>query len=192
MYRTLRVIRHVQSTCTPRGEHQLSNRSDYLNFWNNITLDLWDGISITFSRHYKRWKLPATKSLTWVSKFANGPVCCRHHLSRPGQRHYGDVIMSAMVSQITSLTIIYSIGYSGADQIKFQSSASLAFVRGIHRWPVNSRHKMASNEENVSIWRYHHGAHALAPAVTGRQLNSVIENKTFASARIISLIIKYR
>ena len=49
--------------------------------------------------------------------------------------------MSAMASQITSLTIVYSIVYSGADQRKHQSSASLAFVRGIHRWPVNSPHK---------------------------------------------------
>ena len=55
--------------------------------------------------------------------------------------HYNDVIMSAMVSQITSITIVYSTLYSGADQRKHQSSASLAFVRGIHRWPVNSPHK---------------------------------------------------
>ena len=40
-----------------------------------------------------------------------------------------------------SLTIVYSSIYSGADQRKHQSSASLAFVRGIHRWPVNSPHK---------------------------------------------------
>ena len=55
--------------------------------------------------------------------------------------HYGDVILSAMASPITSLTIVYSTVCSGADQIKRQSSASLAFVRGIHRWPVNSPHK---------------------------------------------------
>ena len=55
--------------------------------------------------------------------------------------HYGDVIMDTMASQITSLTIIYSTVYSGADQRKHQSSASLAFVRGIHRGPVNSPHK---------------------------------------------------
>ena len=55
--------------------------------------------------------------------------------------HYNDVIISAMASQITSLTIVYSTVYSGADQRKHQSSASLAFVRGIHRWPVNSPHK---------------------------------------------------
>ena len=54
---------------------------------------------------------------------------------------YCDVIMSTMASQITSLTIVYSIDYSGTDQRKHQSSASLAFVRGIHRWLVNPPHK---------------------------------------------------
>ena len=49
--------------------------------------------------------------------------------------------MDAMASQITSLTIVYSTVYSGADQRKHQSSASLAFVWGIHRRPVNSPHK---------------------------------------------------
>ena len=49
--------------------------------------------------------------------------------------------MGAMASQITSITIVYSSVYSDADQRKHQSSASLAFVRGIHRKPVNSPHK---------------------------------------------------
>ena len=49
--------------------------------------------------------------------------------------------MGAMATQIASLTIVYSTGYSGADQSKRQSSASLAFVWGIHRGPVNSPHK---------------------------------------------------
>ena len=49
--------------------------------------------------------------------------------------------MTTMASQITSLTVVYSIVYSDADQRKHQSSASLAFVRGIHRGPVNSPHK---------------------------------------------------
>ena len=55
--------------------------------------------------------------------------------------HSSDVIMGAMASQITSLTSVSSTVYSGADRRKHQSSASLAFVRGIHRWPVNSPHK---------------------------------------------------
>ena len=54
-------------------------------------------------------------------------------------RHYYDVIMSTMASQITSLTALYSIVYLGADQRKHQSSASLAF--GNSPGPVNSPHK---------------------------------------------------
>ena len=46
--------------------------------------------------------------------------------------------MGATASQITSLTSAYSTVYPGADHRKHQSSASMAFVRGIHRWPVNS------------------------------------------------------
>ena len=60
--------------------------------------------------------------------------------------------MDAMASRVTILTIVYSTIYSGADQRKRQSSASLAFVRGIHRWPG----QRASNAENVSIWWRHH------------------------------------
>ena len=55
--------------------------------------------------------------------------------------HYNDVMMSPMESQITSLVIVYSTVYPGADQRNHQRSASLAFVQGIHRWPVNSPHK---------------------------------------------------
>ena len=53
--------------------------------------------------------------------------------------------MGAMASQITSLTIVYSTVYSGADQRKQQSSASLAFVTG--EFPA----QMASSAKNVSI-----------------------------------------
>ena len=63
--------------------------------------------------------------------------------------------MTTMTYQITSLTVVYSIVYSGAGQSKHQSSASLAFVRGIHRtgeFPA----QRTSNAENVSIWWRHH------------------------------------
>ena len=49
--------------------------------------------------------------------------------------------MGVIASSITSLTIVYSTVYAGADQRKYQSSASLGFVRGIHQRPVNSPHK---------------------------------------------------
>ena len=69
--------------------------------------------------------------------------------------HYNDVIMSAMASQITSHTIVYPIVYSGADQRKHESSASLAFVRGIPQWPVNAPHK-GPVPQFFSIWWRHH------------------------------------
>ena len=49
--------------------------------------------------------------------------------------------MSPIASQLTSLTIVYSTVYSGADQIKHQSSASLAFMRGIHKYQWIDRTK---------------------------------------------------
>ena len=55
--------------------------------------------------------------------------------------HYSDVIMSVMASQITCVSIVCSTACSGADQRKHQSSASLAFVGGFHRWPTDSPHK---------------------------------------------------
>ena len=73
--------------------------------------------------------------------------CCMLISSQRGEilcylvDHYNNVTMSAMEFQIISLTIVYSGVYSGTDQRKHLSSASLAFVRGIHLWPMNSPHK---------------------------------------------------
>ena len=55
--------------------------------------------------------------------------------------HYSDVIMGAVASQITGVSIIYSDVCSGAYQSKHQSATSLAFVLGIHKWLANSLHK---------------------------------------------------
>ena len=82
----------------------------------------------------KLWQFPFTKWI-WTCRLQNGDhlfICLPH---------YGDVIMGAIASQITSLTIVYSTVYSDADERKHQSSASVAFVWGIHRGPVNSPHK---------------------------------------------------
>ena len=69
------------------------------------------------------------------------------HLQNIGQTHHArwrhsyNVIMGAIASQITSLTIVYSTVYSDVDQRKHQSSASLAFVWEFTGRPVNSPHK---------------------------------------------------
>ena len=72
---------------------------------------------------------------------SQGDIGMQHVLFYWHLYHYGDVILSAMASQITGISIVHSTVCSGADQRKHQSSASLAFVRGIHWWPVNSPHK---------------------------------------------------
>ena len=72
--------------------------------------------------------------------------------------HYNVVIMRAMASQINGVSIFYSAVGSGRDERVHQSSASLAFVRGIHRWPVNSpRRRPATRKmfpfDDVIMWR---------------------------------------
>ena len=74
-----------------------------------------------------------------VDKTKLDSLTCAVHIHRPWY-HYNDVIMSAMASQITCVSIACSTAGSGADKRNHQSSMSLAFVRGIHRGPVNSPH----------------------------------------------------
>ena len=69
---------------------------------------------------------------------------------------YNDVIMGRIASQTTSLTIVYSTVYSVADQRKHQSSASLAFVRGIHRWipRTNDQYVFFSLRNNFTAMQF--------------------------------------
>ena len=79
--------------------------------------------------------------ITSVYVLANG-MASLHVKTFANTVHYNDVIMSAMASQITSVSNVCSIIWSGADQRKRQCSGSLAFfVRGIYRWSVDSPHK---------------------------------------------------
>ena len=86
-------------------------------------------------------------------------LCHSPHLlivSRGWNTHYNDVIIGVMASQITSLTIFYSTIYLGADRKIHQSSSSLAFVRGIHCWPLNSPHKWPVTRILFPNWWRHH------------------------------------
>ena len=82
------------------------------------------------------WRSPVMHQLHQMLKdsLSFGWVCSDHI-------HYSDVIMSAMASQITGVSIVYSTVCSGTDQRKHQSSTSLAFVKVSHWWLVNSPHK---------------------------------------------------
>ena len=109
-----------------------------------------DGISFAFSWQKiivfdsQFTEVSNSKSVYNDSNLDRVKAYCRETIpwTNPGPvHHYNDVIMNAVASQIIGLTIVYSTVYSGADQRKHQSSASLAFVRGIHRRPMNSPHK---------------------------------------------------
>ena len=86
-------------------------------------------VSFSFSQLNSHWNI--------IWKLINSSPHCGAYMCQ----HNHDVIMRAMAFQITSLTIVYSIVYSGTHQRKHESSASLAFVQGIHRRPVNFPHK---------------------------------------------------
>ena len=87
----------------------------------------------------------------WVTAIENwAPIPYMNFISGSFQlinSYYNNVIISAKAPQISGLMVIFSTVYSDADQRKYQSSASLAFVRGIHRWPVYDPQKKASNAE---------------------------------------------
>ena len=71
--------------------------------------------------------------------YFDGRINNQHELA---QKHYNDVIMGTIASQIISLTIVFWTVYLDTDQRTRQSSASLAFVRGIHRrhkWPLTRK-----------------------------------------------------
>ena len=82
-------------------------------------------------------------------------------------RHYTDVIMTTIGSQITSLTVVYSTIYSDADQRKHQSSASLAFVWGIHwdRWIPRTKAQLRGKCFHLMTSSWHWGISTLS--ITG-------------------------
>ena len=96
--------------------------------------------SLYFHYHWIKWWHDVIEHAASIYPSCWWTTCGCFFVS-PHYLHYDDVIMGGIASQITSRTIVYSTVYSAADQSKHQSSASLAFVRGIHRGPVNSPHK---------------------------------------------------
>ena len=127
---------------------RLMESLDYLLLFYNIgrlsaSWTLW-----VFFQHEQAVKQSVDFLVIWYAAtltWHQGNACLHTQLLKMSIEyvwlHYDDVIMSEIASQITSLTIVYSIVHSGTDQSKHQSSASLAFVWEIHRWPVNFPHK---------------------------------------------------
>ena len=151
----------------PYGVNVITTRPQEVNSLKFVTIHLADFASRWEPKlHQQDIKLFYPNFATWVQQYyktlpiwylgywPGGSVACQTILLKifdtllynlagvlDAVFHYSDIIMSAMPSQITSVTIVCWTVYSGADQRKRQSSASLTFVRGIHWWPVNSSHK---------------------------------------------------
>ena len=117
------------------------------NYWRQMALYIYIFVGIGLEKAL----LPAWhKTITWtnasswknMSQMSSAklmvatlfrPQCVSNSNCRGLFYHYDDVIMTMLASQITSLTVVYSIVHSCVNQRKHQSSASLAFVREIHR-----------------------------------------------------------
>ena len=101
---------------------------------------------LTNNQHLEAWYCPMDSfdaelsAKKWYA-YSNTQSCWSMHQPEDLTLHYDDVIMTMLASQITSLPVVCSIVYSDVNQRKHQSSASLAFVREIHRGPVNFPHK---------------------------------------------------
>ena len=109
--------------------------------------NLWSGVEEWWHHNGEAWvtSYPVMAVITWN--------CCRSQNKRVpwfqsndrnapyNFQQYSDVLTNAMASQLTGVLIVCPNVRSGTDQRKHQSSASLAFVRGIHRWRVYSPHK---------------------------------------------------
>ena len=102
-------------------------------------IDAKIGVMKTSGFYWGLWRSKVNIGLIHCGLVTRHGVRNRGHYSIIDSRHYSDVIMYTIASQITSLAIVYSTVYSGADQRKHQSSLPLA-----------------SNAENVSIWWRHH------------------------------------
>ena len=145
-----KIIKCIQTDCTHHQQHYQCSLNSIQMSWS-----IYSRLTFFHVRHYSRVAknifhkfTPSTarKRIKWWPKL--WPLITRSSAARIVTRgllyqnvYYSDVIVGSMASQITSLTIVYWAVYSGADQAIHQSSASQVFVPGIHRWPINSRHK---------------------------------------------------
>ena len=106
------------------------------------------------------------------------PNKCYFRNTSDESTHYSDVIMGSIASQITSLTIVYSSVYSGADQRKHQNSPSLAFVRGIHPYKKPVTRKMFPFDDVImNAVRQHIITWAKTDLNVCRHMESLIHNE---------------
>ena len=125
----LRRIKRIHKTMDRLNttlRNHVQSRTDNVKIWNLLKkrLYFWE----TYTRQ--------SPGSCWLAYHFGWDIWCIRK-----RQHYSDVVMRALLFQITCVPIVCSTVFSGVDLRKHQSYASLAFVRGIHRWPMDSPHK---------------------------------------------------
>ena len=123
--------------------HTCDQKGNTVTYWGPVyvvmaVFELWILALQTCMTHEY-----TTKILSWYTAYSLAVIVMESPLLRkPFPRftllitHYSDVIMGAIVSQMTGVAIVYSAVCSGVNKKNIKA----AFVRGTHRWPVNSPH----------------------------------------------------
>ena len=110
----------------------------------------WSSFGSSGHRHCELISVKFIGSQFWSFDLVVLTLLLGHHNTQ-----CGDVIMSAMASQYTGVSIVCSTVCWGTYQRKPQSSASLPFVREIHLSPVVSPHKGQWRGKCFHGWRHH-------------------------------------
>ena len=141
---------------------------DNLNYMLKLNLDFVEHIChfVYVCTNYRTSKLiliyPCTSYITIQYTASAILIFSPEHDTKGHQandwraNHYNDVIMNAMASQITSLTIVYSIVYSRCRSKKTSKFRVTGLCAGNPPMTGEFPAQMVSNAENVSIsWRYY-------------------------------------
>ena len=92
-------------------------------------------------------------------------------------RHYNDVIMSKIASQITSVSTVYSTVFFGHRSKKTSKLRATGLCAGNSPLTGEFPARKASNAENASIWLRHHGLWPLVESgemISSRPVKKVI------------------
>ena len=144
-YHDLRCFEIPLERFVPNEHILYDNLSNTSRQWFN-SLRLMNVLSASCAKMFK-YTNSFQKRLQKRSSYFTLVLAMQHMNGRAPIHHYNDVIMSLMAYLIISLTIVYPSINSVTDQRKHQSSATLAFGQGIHRWPVNFQHKWPVTRE---------------------------------------------
>ena len=145
------------------SRHQESTNADLTRRKHWISVVVFELVSLD-CLDFSSWEILSIHTYIYIYVYKSvqqsvsikriGPTLKNYDWLIDWPNHYIDVIMTTMASQITSLAVVYSSVYLDADQRKHQSSASLAFVWGIHRdrWIPRTKGQLRGECFHLMTW----------------------------------------